>query len=95
MLSAGGGCMEAATARCKSAWGNFREHVPLLTARALPFKLKGRLFSSNVRSSMLHATETWPMSSDACHKLCRNDRAMVRWICGVRPFDEPNMEELY
>ena len=95
MLSAGGGCMAAATARCRSAWGKFREHVPLLTARALPFKLKGRLFSSNVRSSMLHATETWPMSSDACHKLCRNDRAMVRWICGVRPSDEPNMEELH
>ena len=35
------------------------------------------------------------MSSDACHKLCRNDRAMVRWICGVRPSDEPNMEELH
>ena len=95
MLSAGGGCMAAATARTRSAWGKFHEHVPLLTARALPMKLKGRLFSSNVRSSMLHATETWPMSSDALYKLCRNDRAMIRWICGVKPADAPDMEELH
>ena len=95
MLSAGGGCMAAATARCRSAWGKFHEHVPLLTARALPLKLRGRLLSSNVRSSMLHATETWPMSSEARHKLCRNDRAMIRWICGVKPSDDPDMEELH
>ena len=60
MLGAGGGCMAAATARCRSAWGKFHEHVPLLTARALPLKVRGCLLSSNVRSSMLHATETWP-----------------------------------
>ena len=95
MLSAGGGCMAAATARCRSAWGKFHEHVPLLTARALPLKVRGRLLSSNVRSSMLHATETWPMSSEARHKLCRNDRAMIRWICGVKPLDEPDMEVLH
>ena len=82
--------MTAATARCRSAWGMFREHVSLLTALVLPLKLKGRLFSSNVRSSMLHATETLPMSFDACHKLCQNDHAMVRRVCRVRPSDEPN-----
>ena len=94
MLSAGGGCMAAAAARCRAAWGKFREHVPLLTARALPLKVKGHLFTSNVRSSMLHATETWPMSSEALHRLCRNDRAMIRWMCHVRTSDEPDMMEL-
>ena len=28
MLSAGGGCMAAATARCRCAWGKFRENLP-------------------------------------------------------------------
>ena len=55
----------------------------------------GRLFSSNVRSSMLHGTETWPMTSAALHRLCRNDRAMIRWICGVKPSDDPLMDELH
>ena len=83
MLSAGGGCMAAATARCRCAWGKFRENLPLLTSKPVPFDLRGRLFSSNVRSSMLHGTETWPMTSAALHRLCRNDRAMIRWICGT------------
>ena len=73
MLSAGGGCMAAATARCRCAWRKFRENLPLLTSKPVPFDLRGRLFSSNVGSSMLHGTETWPMTSDALHRLCRND----------------------
>ena len=95
MLSVGGGCMAAATARCRCAWGKFRENLPLLTSKPVPFDLRGRLFSSNVRSSMLHGTETWPMTSAALHRLCRNDRAMIRWICGVKPSDDPSMDELH
>ena len=95
MLSAGGGCMAAATARCRCAWGKFRENLPLLTSKPVSFDLRGRLFSSNVRSSMLHGTETWPMTSDALHRLCRNDRAMIRWICGVKPSDDPSMDDLH
>ena len=95
MLSAGGGCMAAAIARCRCAWGKFRENLPLLTSKPVPFYLRGRLFSSNVRSSMLHGTETWPMTSAALHRLCRNDRAMIRWICGVKPSDDPSMDELH
>ena len=95
MLSAGGGCMAAATGRCRCAWGKFRENLPLLTSKPVPFDLRGRLFSSNVRSSMLHGTETWPMTSAALHRLCRNDRAMIRWICGVKPSDDPSMDELH
>ena len=78
-LSAGGGCMAAATARCRCAWGKFWENLPLLTSKPVPFDLRGRLFSSNVRSSMLHGTETWPMTSDALHRLCLNDRAMIKF----------------
>ena len=83
------------TAKCRCIWGKFSEHVPLLTAHALPLKLKGRLFSSNIRNSMMHANETLPMGSDALYKLCQNDCAMVRWICRVRPSDELDMEELH
>ena len=59
------------------------------------FDLRGRLFSSNVHSSMLHGTETWPMTSDALHRLCRNHRAMIRWICGVKPSEDPSMDDLH
>ena len=46
-------------------------------------------------SSMLHGMETWPMTSAALHRLCRNDRAMIHWICGVKPLDDPSMDELH
>ena len=48
MLSAGGGCMAAATARCRCAWDKFRENLPLLTSKPVPFDLRGRLFNSNI-----------------------------------------------
>ena len=95
MLSAGGGCMAAATARCRCVWGKFRENLPLLMSKPVPFDLRGRLFNSNVRSSMLHGMETWPMTSNAIHRLCRNDRAMIRWICGVKLSDDPSMDNLH
>ena len=95
MLSAGGGCMAAATARCRCAWGKFWENLPLLTSKPVPLDLRGHLFSCYVRSSMLLGTETWPMTSAALHRLCPNDRAMIRWICGVKPSDDPSMDELH
>ena len=94
MLSAAGGCVAAAIARCKCAWGKFHELLPLLTARHLPFKTRGRLYCSVVRNSMLHAVETWPMSTEALHRLRRNDRAMVRWICRVKSTDT-SMDDLH
>ena len=96
MLSAGGGCMAAAIARCRCAGGKFCENLPLMTTRALPFKIfSGRLFASVVRNSLLHATETRPITSDVLHRLCRNDRAMIRWIRGVKPTDGPSTADLH
>ena len=61
----------------------------------MPFKICGRLSYSVVRSSLLHATETWQMSLEALKRLQRNDRAMIRWICGVKPSDVISMDELH
>ena len=58
MLSASGGCELAAVTRCKCAWGKFRQLLPLHTNRNLPLLTRGRVFSTCVRSVMLHAAET-------------------------------------
>ena len=34
---------------------------------------------------MLHVTETWPLTSQDLQRLQRNDRAMIRQICNVKP----------
>ena len=44
---------------------------------------------------MFHGTETWPMTSAALYRLCHNDRAMIRWICEVKPSDDPSMDDLH
>ena len=45
------------------------------------------VYSSCVRSAMLHASETWPLTKLNLQHLQRNDRAMIRQICNVRPQD--------
>ena len=94
MLSAGGGCELAAITRCKCAWGKFRQLLPLLTNRHLPLLTRGKVYSSCVRSVMLHAAETWAMKVDTLNRLRRNDRAMIRWICNVRAKDEVSSDSL-
>ena len=36
---------------------------------------------------MLHASETWPVTKPCLQRLQRNDRAMIRQICNVKPQD--------
>ena len=84
MLSAGGGCELAAVTRCKNAWGMFRQLLPLLTNRNVPLVTRGRVYSTCVRSVMLHAAEIWAVTAATLNRLRRNDRAMIRWICNVK-----------
>ena len=87
MLSAGGGCEMAVTTRVKIAWKKFRELLPVLTSRHLSYKTLGHVYSSCVRSAMLHASETWPLTKTNLQRLQRNDRAMIRQICRIKPED--------
>ena len=36
---------------------------------------------------MLHASETWPLTKQNLQRLQRDDRAMIRQICNVKPQD--------
>ena len=84
MLSAAGGCELSTTTRVKTAW---KELKPVLSSRHFSFKTRGRVYSSCVRSAMLHASETWPVTKSCLLRLQRNDRAMIRQICNVKPQD--------
>ena len=87
MLSAAGGCELSTTTRVKTAWKRFKDLLPVLSSRHLSFKTCGHVYSSCVRSAMLHASETWPLTKPNLQHLQRNDRAMIRQICNVRPQD--------
>ena len=84
MLSANGGC-EITVATCvKTAWKKLRELLPFLTSHHLSYKTRGHVYSSCMWSAMLHASETWPLTT---MNLQRNDRAMIRQICSIKPED--------
>ena len=85
MLSVGGGCEMAVTTPVKTAWKKFRELLPVLTSRHLSYKTRDHVYSSCVRSAMLHASETWPLTKTDLQRLQRNDRAMIRQICSIKP----------
>ena len=64
MLSVNGDADAAVEARIRMGWNKFRQLVPLLTNRDISLIRRGRLYSSCVRSSMLHESETWPVRKD-------------------------------
>ena len=84
MLSAGGGCEITVTTRVKTAWKKFRELLPVLTSRHLSYKTHCHVYSSCMRSAMLRASETWPLTKT---NLQRIDRTLIRQICSIKPED--------
>ena len=87
MLSAAGGRELSTTTRVKTAWKKIKELKPVLSSCHFSFKTRGRVYSSYVRSAMLHASETWPATKPCLQRLHRNDRAMIRQICNIKPQD--------
>ena len=53
---------------------------------------RGKVLSTCI---LLHGSETWAPTDPDLQRLCRNDRAMIRYICGVKPLDEVPIENLY
>ena len=94
MLCSSGGCDSAVAARCCVAWGKFRKLLPVLTSRLLSPKVCGKVYTACVRSAMLHSSETWGPNTFDLEWLCRNDRAMICWICGTKDQDETPLASL-
>ena len=91
MLSAAGGCELSTTTCVKTAWKKFKELIPVFSSRHLSLKTRGCVYSSRVRSAMLHASETWPLTKPSLQCLQGDDRAMIRQICNVKPQDTANI----
>ena len=87
-LSSGGGFEHTTITKCRVAWGKFNELLPIPTSHPFPITSRGRLYNSCVRSAMLHANETWAPVLRDLHHLQRNDRAIIRWMCGVTTKDK-------
>ena len=94
MLSVDGDVDAAMEARIRIGWNKFRQLVPLLTSRDISLIRSGRLYSSYVRSSMLHRCEKWPVRKENEVALQRAEMRMVRWMCNVKVKDRVPSKEL-
>ena len=94
MLSVYGDADAAVEARIRIGWNKFRQLVPLLTNKDVSLIMRGKLYSSCVRSSMLHGSETWPVRKENVVALQRAEMRMVRWMCGVKLKDRLLSKEL-
>jgi len=68
----------AVEARIRNRWNKFRQLVILLTNKDVSLIMRGKLYSSCVRSSMLHGSETWPVRKENEEALQRAELRMVR-----------------
>ena len=78
MLSVVGDADAAVEARIRIGWNKFRQLVPLLANKDVSLIMRGRLYSSCVRSSMSHGSETWPVRKENVVALQRAEMRMVR-----------------
>ena len=84
MLSVDGDADAAVEARIRIGWNTFRQLVPLLTSKDVSLIMRGRLYSSCVRNSMLHGSETWPAKKENVVALQTAEIRIVRWMCGTK-----------
>ena len=84
----------AVEARIRIGWNKFRQLVPLLTNRDISLIRRGRLYSSCVRSSMLHGSDSWSVSKENEVALQPAEMRMVRWMCNVKAKDRVRSKEL-
>ena len=64
MLSIDGFADAAVDNRIETGWNKFTQLVPVLTNKDISLIVRKRLYSSCVRSSMLHRSETWPIRKE-------------------------------
>ena len=93
-LDGDGGADLADTARIIYGWMKFLELLPFLTSRALPLEMKGRVYSSCVRSSMIYGSGTRHLLVDVWLKFERAEMQMIRWMCGISLKDRRTNEDL-
>jgi len=93
-LSVDGDADAAVEARIRIGWNKFRQLVPLLTNKDVSLIMKGTLYCSCVRSSMLHGNETWSVRKENVVALQQAEMRMVRWMCRVKLKDRLSSKEL-
>jgi len=78
----------AVETRIRIGWNKFKQLVSLLTNKDMSLIVREKLYSSCMRSSVLHGSETWPVRKENEVALQRAEMRTVRWMCGAKLQDK-------
>ena len=94
MIGVEGGAKGAVRMRISVAWSRWRELADMLSNRWIPLKNRAIMYNTCVRSALLYASETWPLTQNLenCIRSC--DRRMIRMITRTRLTDRTSSDEL-
>ena len=94
MVSAGGGCEAAVTAKARCEWVKLRECGELLYGRKFPLKLRGAVYKYYVRTSVLYGSEAWCLRGSEMGILRKTERFMARAMFGAQFNDIKRYKDL-
>jgi hypothetical protein len=74
--------------RIGSAWRVFGKAKTFLCSKNIAMCLKRRYFNTCILPALLYGSETWTLTKAGLTRLVRTQRAMERWMLGVRLRDK-------
>ena len=73
--------------RTSVAWLKWSDHSSMFCDPKTPLKFKGRLYTTNVRSSVAYGSKTWSLLRNHEKKLTATEMKMLRMSAGVTLLD--------
>ena len=93
-MTSEGGVESAVRDRISSAWNKWRELASLLVNQSIPLKERTKVYCACVRSVLLYAAETWPLTERLEGLLSSCDQRMLRYMAKIRWQDRVTNEEV-
>ena len=94
MFGPEGGAERTVKMRVAIAWSKWRELSGLLRNRSIPLKNRAGVYDSCIRSALLYASETWPLTQNLETTIRSCDRRMIRMMTGTSLADRVSSDEL-
>ena len=76
------------THRVQSVWKNWKRVSGVLCDRRMNMKIKGKVYRTVVRPTLMYGAETWALKKAQEKKLDVAEMRMPRWMCGVTKLDK-------
>lgn len=94
MITVDGSAEKDIEHRIKCAWMKWRGCGGVMNDRRISLKLKGKVYKSVIRPTLLYGSEMWPISERQMDKMMVVEMKMLRWACGLNVRDRVRNEAI-